>query len=314
MSTVTPLVLDDDLDFEKYLADHETERHAEKVRPVSDFTDLAFERLTNGVAVTGEPLPWNKTADKFRFRSGELTIWAGVNGNGKSLVMGQVALWLDSPVVIASMEMKPEATVARLLRQAAGREDPTRQYVDAIVRELSGKLYIYDHVGTVQQNSVLGLCHYAAKEKGVKHVFIDSLVKCGLGVDDYNAQKNFVNRLAEAAKEHDIHIHLVVHIRKGNAETDIPDKFDIKGAGEITDLADNVLIIARNQSKEKAKRNNDKAYDMDKPDGFIRVAKQRHGEWEGLWGFWWDEKSQQWSSRNNAGALPWPHPGWKWKC
>ena len=52
---------------------------------------------------------------------------------------------------------------------------------------------------------------------------IDSLVKCGVGVDDYNAQKKFVDALCWAAKQHKVHIHLVNHIRKGNNETEIPD-------------------------------------------------------------------------------------------
>ena len=68
-----------------------------------------MEILVNGVNSVGDKLPWVKTHNMFRFREGELTIWAGVNGNGKSLVMGQTALWLmrHTPVLIASMEMSP---------------------------------------------------------------------------------------------------------------------------------------------------------------------------------------------------------------
>lgn len=304
------LVFDNaDLDFEKYLVQHEQQRHAEKVRPATEFFDLAMDRLENGVKLVGDPMPWEKTLDRFRFRPGETTIWAGVNGNGKSLVMGQTALWLGSKVVIASMEMLPEATLARMLRQACAVSVPTRNYAQSIVEQLKGKIWIYDHIGTIEQESMLGMCHYAAKELGIDHIMIDSLVKCGIGTDDYNGQKRFVDKLTAIAKEHNVHIHLVVHMRKGHRETDVPDKFDVKGAGEITDLADNVLIIARNQSKEEQRRlkrikGEELSVEDDKtPDAFIRIAKQRHGEYEGLMGFWWHEDSQQWVDRYHGSPM-----------
>lgn len=295
--------LPEDLDFEQYLDSYESQRHAEHVRDITDYAEDAWEYLQAGGAKSGETLPWAKTADEFRFRDGELTIWAGVNGNGKSLVMGQTAIWLESPVVIASMEMQPRITTARILRQACAVGNPTYDYYQKALKALTGKLYIYDHVGQVSEEAMLGLCHYAGKERGIKHVMIDSLVKCGIGTDDYNAQKRFVDKLSQAAKDHNIHVHLVVHVRKGSRETDLPDKFDIKGAGEITDLADNVLIISRNQSKEEKARLG-KETDSGEPDGFIRVAKQRNGEWEGNKGFFWNAQAQQWCEDQRALAVP----------
>jgi len=302
------LELGDNIDFEKYLESHEENKHGQHIRPMSDFIESAMDRLHDGVSITGVPMPWDKTTDKFRFRDSELTIWAGINGNGKSLVMGQCALWMakDSPVCIASMEMPPTATVARILRQACGSDVPSRAYGKKLTQYLDKCFFIYNQVGTVSRDAILGAIHFAAKERGVKHFMIDSLVKCGLGTDDFNGQKNFVDQLANVAKEHKIHVHLVVHIRKGQSETDVPDKFDIKGAGEITDLADNVLIVSRNLRKEKLRREN-KEFDEESPDSFIRVAKQRHGEWEGNFGFWWHEKSQQWISKQVPMSMPYPN-------
>jgi len=283
-----------------------------------DFKDATKNRIQQGVKVYGDAMPWDKTGDKFRFRPGEVTIWAGVNGNGKSLVMGQCASWLmrHTGVLIASMEMKPEATMARMIRQAAGNETPSSSYMDKFF-DAAHKLWIYDQLDTVQADRILGLCHYAATECGVKHIMIDSLVKCGLGTDDYTKQKEFVDKLCWVAKRYDIHVHLVVHMRKGANEQEIPDKFSVKGAGEITDLCDNLLIVARNLKKARkireAKRTPEGAKIIDEdtakePDGFLRVAKQRHGEWEGMWGFWWHEESQQWIPQQGRGPLPWPSP------
>ena len=76
---------------------------------------------------------------------------------------------------------------------------------------------------------------------GCKHIVIDSLMKCGIGEEDYQAQGDFVDKLCWIAKKYDVHIHLVHHMRKGRSEDDIPDKFDVKGASRITDMVDNLF-------------------------------------------------------------------------
>ncbi len=76
------------------LLDFVGKQESQSIRPSSDFKDSTIQRLKNGIAVYGDPMPWMKTRHDFRFRPSEVTIWAGVNGNGKSLVMGMCALWL----------------------------------------------------------------------------------------------------------------------------------------------------------------------------------------------------------------------------
>lgn len=291
-----------DIDFEKYLDN--TDEIAQKVQSPNDFLEKILDRLAGNMLHVGDCLPWAKTWDKFRFREGELTIWAGVNGNGKSLVMGQCALFFQSPVVIASMEMLPEATMARMVRQATGTPNPTEDYVQHVVKELEGHIWLFNQVGTVREKALFGMIKYCARELKVKHIMIDSLVKCGLGVDDYNSQKNFVDKLTALAKEEKVHIHLVVHMRKLASERDTPDKHSIKGAGEISDLADNVIIVSRNTI--------DADNNSTSPTGFLRIAKHRHGEWEGNWGFWFHEASQQWIAKPGGHALPWPGPNQVW--
>ena len=42
----------------------------------------------------GVTMPWPKTHNSFKFRPGEVTLYAGSNGGGKSLITGQIALGL----------------------------------------------------------------------------------------------------------------------------------------------------------------------------------------------------------------------------
>ena len=43
---------------------------------------------------------------------------------------------------------------------------------------------------------------------------LDSLMKCGIAEDDLNGQKAFLNKIAVAARDLDIHIFLVAHSTK----------------------------------------------------------------------------------------------------
>jgi len=286
-----------DIDYATFIGQQE----AQELRPASDFIDELTARLNGEYGEAGLCLPWSKTHELVRLRPGEVSIWAGINGHGKSMVLGQVAAWLmlDTRIVIASMEMKPEATLARMVRQVSGYKNPTDEFVDFFIARSNDRLWIYDQLDTVESDRIIGMIWYAANELDVQHVIIDSLMKCGIKTDDYNAQKTFVDRLCWTAKTLNVHIHLVHHMRKGEREGTPPDKFDIRGASEITDLADNVFIVHRNKDKEaKLERGEDVADNL--PDASLTISKQRHGEWEGRVALWFDRRSQSFSGAPRA--------------
>ena len=93
-------------------------------------------------------------------------------------------------------------------------------------------------------------------------------------------------------------------MRKGESETKIPDKFDVKGAGELTDLVDNVMIVHRNKAKERRAEANE-TVDHYEPDATLTVAKQRHGEWEGRINLYFHRDSQQYVPNPDMGAMVW---------
>lgn len=279
-----------DQDFLDLLAEQESQF----VSPASDFIDLAVDAFELEEQMPGLKLPWNKTHDKFALRQGEVTLWAGINGHGKTELLGQIcALTLPaSKWLIASLEMPVRDTVKRLVRHMAGIANPTANFIKALMDTTQGHLWIYDQIDTVPADRMIAMVHYAASKLGVEHIIIDSLVKCGMAVDDYNAQKHFVDKLCWAARHHDIHIHLVHHVRKSEREGRIPDKFDIKGAGEITDLVNNVCIVHRNKDKE-AKRREGKPVNRYEPDAALIVAKQRYNGIEENFKLYFDAESHQ---------------------
>lgn len=281
------------IDFDAY---KETEIIRNRVREKSEFTDEVnhyFETRSHGIV--GDKLPFNKTDQLIGLRKAEVSIWAGENGSGKSMMLGQLKLGLlaqNKKVLTASLEMQPYKTLARMARQATGKSMPSRSDLEAFSAWKMDMGYLYDHVGRLEAWQAVSLCRYSAKELGINHIIIDSMMKCVRGEDDYNGQKDFVDSLCDVAKETNLHIHLVHHLRKSGEGDKIAEKKDIKGSGIITDLVDNVFLIARNRKKEKETEVN-MLPDNTKPDTYLVCAKQRNGEWEGTLGFWFDRKSQQ---------------------
>lgn len=246
-------------------------------------------------------LPWKKTHGDFHFRPAEVTLWAGINGHGKSQVVGQLSHSLAAQnqlVTVASLEMPPPKTMARMSRQAFGGEQPTIDYLKRYGKWTDGKLWLYDHMGSVKPKTMLAVIRYAVAKFGVQHFIIDNLMKCGIQEDAYGEQKEFVDSLCVIAKDTGCHIHLVLHVKKGRSEDDLPNKFDIKGSGSITDLVDNVFIVWRNKSKE-AKERAGEGFELDDPDCLLLLVKQRHGEAEGTYRLYFDRNSLQYKEFHN---------------
>ena len=281
----------DDIDFASYLKDTDAKQ---KVKRATDFVSEAKASLRHIASGKRVFLPWTKCNESFEFRDGEMTLWSGQNGHGKTEVTTQVAMSLlgqDQKVCIASFEMKPVTTLQRMTRMWAGinlfaeefRNDAGNAEADKFFDEFgewSGdRLWFYDQFGSVNQETVYGLVKYCANELGITHVFIDSLMKCVKDEDDYNGQKSFVDQLCALAKDCDIHIHLVHHLKKPPKESEMPDKHDTKGSGSITDQIDNLFMVWRNKPKEDAgKAQGSKSTKITEPDCYLLCRKQRNYE------------------------------------
>jgi twinkle protein len=291
-----------DIDLSGFMQDTETH----KVRPAADFLDATIERFY-GERRTGARMPWVPLHGKFDLRAGETTVWAGVNGTGKTQLVLQVVQSLlrqESPVFVASFELTPDRTMQRMCRHAAGGDQPSIEFIRAFHRWTDARLWLFDHQGGFSGQKMLAVVRWVRANLPVKHVVIDSLMKLDIGPDDYSAQKTLINRLHSLSMELGLHIHLIAHARKSERETDRIDKFAIKGTSEIADQVDNIVLVNRNVAKERKLEEWEQEHrDFANPsadmqdvlkqwDAGLRVAKQRHGEWEGAVPLWLDRRAQ----------------------
>lgn len=287
------VLMDDDIDFDKYLKATDT---AEKVKSVRDFIAPVMHILSpKEESPKSIKLPFRDAW--FYFNPGEVTIWAGYNGAGKSAIQGQVIAEFASKgdkSCIASMEMKPARTLARICKQRSEKKEVSFEEVTQILTSLHETLWAYDQQGSVDKKRIIAVIKHCAEKLKCKHIAIDSLMKCIRGTEDYDGQKDFVNELTVVARDLNIHIHLVAHLKKPlDGSNKIPTRYDIKGAAEISDLADNVIIVWRNEKKEALRDSGKPVDDKADSDSILIIDKVRNGDWQGRVPLWFDRSSMK---------------------
>jgi len=255
---------------------------------------------------SGKSLGWIKTEDKFRIRSSELTILTGVSGHGKSMWLSQVVLAMmkqNTKCLIASLEMRPVLTLARMITQALGSPEPTDDYIRKFCERAKDKLYIYDQTGVTTSKDMIATLHYGKYILGVDVFIIDSLVKLDdVSEESLDAQRKVTNSLAVIARDLQVSIFLVAHSRKLKSEQEVPDATDLMGSSHIRNLCDNIICVWRNREKEKLVEvgKTPEAELKIIPDCKVFVQKQRNAQWEGSFNFWFDQKSLRYMESPNA--------------
>ncbi|MEX0385840.1 AAA family ATPase [Spiribacter onubensis] len=272
----------------------------------ADYADSVVELFHGQSKDVGVTMPW-RYGKGVILRRGEISLMAGINGHGKSEMAGMLALQAmeqGERVLVASMEFKPQKWIMRLTRQASALQLPSEDYIRAIHDWYQGRLWAFTATGTAKADRIIEVCQYALKRYGVRYFVIDNLAKCGFAEDDYNSQKKFVDRLTDFARDHDCHVQLCVHMRKSDTEDKVAGKFDVKGTGALTDMADTVFSLWRNKPKEEDRRlssiSGEPFDESEKPDAILKCVKQRNGDEEPSFALWFEKGSHQFIESHNA--------------
>ena len=286
------------------------------LRRASDFTEDVVRLFDpNGGAETGYTMPWAALRHRVRFRPGEVTVWSGASGDGKSQILSHCVVdWIDqgSRICLASLEMEPARSLWRMVRQATGVSFPTEDYTRATMGWLDAGLWVFDCVGKMGLDGLLDVFEYARRRHGCDQFVIDSLMRLGVSGDDYTTQEQTMFRVVDWAISSGVHVHFVAHTRKGDTKINQPPGTeDIKGAMEIGANAANIVTVWRNRRHEaeiqKAEASGDDAALVDlrnKPGVILTVAKQRNGDWEGRAGLWFNQENYRYRSSGDD-----PHHG-----
>ena len=222
-----------------------------------------------------DPLPKNRVMSGFvpmdyctgGFCGGQLSIWTGRRGEGKSTLDGQLmveAVNQGRAVCVYSGELPAVQFKRSLVTQIAGpknlkpvpdqrtgRTEYEPDDMDSIDRWLGGKFFLTDirQQTAHDEDYILSLFEYAKRRYGCSVFLVDNIMTTQLKgereLGHLGAQKEFVRRLCSFAKSQDVHVHMVAHPRKaGNGELSADD---IAGANEIGNLADKLFSVERQE-------------------------------------------------------------------
>ncbi|OOZ74851.1 hypothetical protein BOW50_12360 [Solemya velum gill symbiont] len=290
-----------DLDLDKY----KDASVVDKLRPAHTFSPDLKDRLYGKKQFEGVSLPWQKM-DGILLKTKQLSIWGGSNFSGKSSVLAQVAnhIALQVPVLKMSFEMEPGETLEKMCKMAAGCK-PSQEFIDYYLQQLNDKLWLLDHVGSLDHERVMGAAYVASNILGIKHIVIDSFMRLDIAPTDYDKQKIVINNLVWLAGALDVHIHLIAHFKKPADSRNTGDRHQVSGSSAITDLAHNCFLVWKNEEKAKKICSGDE-YNDDEPDTVITLDKYRSdGTKVNQWGLWFDPVSGQFCETSERRNIHW---------
>lgn len=209
------------------------------------------------------------------FFAGELSVWTGKRGIGKSTLLSWLLLGAVDQghrVCAYSGELDKAQFREWTYLQAAGpdhiqyREDPLTgkrlptvdpQAEEKISRWMRERFWLFDLERNTRHDpeAVLSQFAYAKMRYGADVFLVDNIMAVDFDRagdrDFYREQSRFTQALSAFAKRQHVHIHLVVHPRKsasGQAGEVTAD--DVHGSGDITNRADNVFFLTVRQTAE----------------------------------------------------------------
>lgn len=195
------------------------------------------------------------------FILGQISVWSGLNGSGKSAFLNQQILEYIKQgykVMLFSGELMDYSIKNILYRLIAGEkylelsQNGTYYYLKnegvkrAIDDYIGDRLLVYNNKFGAKPKEIIDTIKTAKEKMGVQIVILDNLMTLNLKELNYNkyeAQSEFAKMIANLSKELEVHIHVVMHPTK---TTGYLRKNDISGSADLSNAVDNVFIIHRN--------------------------------------------------------------------
>lgn len=217
------------------------------------------------------------------FFAGELSVWTGKRGVGKSTILGQLLLEaVDQGHVVCaySGELPKEQFREWIFLQAAGPEHivyqtdmPTGKQLavadpmaDKLISEwMDERFWLFDLERNTRHDpeTILRQFEYAKMRYNADVFLVDNIMSVdfdGYSDRDFNrVQSKFTQMLVTFSKRKKVHTHLVVHPRKSTSDKNSKvSSDDVSGSGDITNRADNVFFLTTHlvdseKSKPEAK-------------------------------------------------------------
>ncbi|CAB4477264.1 uncharacterized protein OCT59_016393 [Rhizophagus irregularis] len=185
-------------------------------------------------------------------RPGEITIFTGPTGTGKTTILSQLSLdYCRSGIstLWGSFEIPNVRLAKKMLQQFAGKDltKHPEEFADLAEKFQQLPMYFLKFYGSTEISTIIDAMDHAIHAFDVRHIVIDNLqfmtADQGRYIDRWELHDRILSSLRRVATEKNVHITIVVHPRKDDKE--LLDVSSIFGTAKVTQEADNVIILQR---------------------------------------------------------------------
>ena len=245
-----------------------------------------WESIVAQEDVKSIPYPWSCLNDMtFGFREKELVTITSGSGMGKSQIVRELEHYLlgatDDNIGILALEedipktalgiMSIEANQTLHLSREFSREDKKVFWDNTLG---TGRIYMFDHWGSTNEDNLLSRIRYMAKGLDCKWIILDHLsivVSDQENGDERKAIDSIMTKLRQLVQETGVGLFLVSHLRRpsGKAHEDGGQisLAELRGSAAIAQLSDMVIGLERDQQNQDAQVRNTTT---------VRILKNRY--------------------------------------
>ena len=213
------------------------------------------------------------------FRPGELTIFTGPTGSGKTTVLSQMSLdycFQGVKTLWGSFEIKHTRLARIMIQQVAAQslfhndgnaegseveesESSDSQNNKLIIKEdvinqaqkilQNSPIFFMDYFGSTPLETILESMNSAVRDHQIQHIVLDNLQFMLSGqhsgsFDKFDVTDRTVSALRSFATNKNVHITLVIHPRKELDDTPL-GLASVSGTAKATQEADNVIVLQK---------------------------------------------------------------------
>jgi len=239
------------------------------IRPASDFQGLVL-RPPQRTSTDCSFAFWNQ---KTPLWDNQLVVLVAGSGVGKTTFARALALGLmesGRKVGWIGLEETVEEAIFRFVGMAAGIEVHARPSYAGITEEQrlalsqadkvitgSGRLELFDHFGSLDEDSILNRMDYMVRSLGCDFLFLDHLTILGSGLaQDTRHLDAMVTRIRSFIAATKCTVVAINHLNRGSSSTKnmedggIPELHDIRGSHSIVQLADTIWALGRKRGDQ----------------------------------------------------------------
>ena len=252
----------------------------------------------------GYPLPWDIDLQKMTMglRKGELVVLTAGTGVGKTTFVRQIAHHMGVNLGLKVGMMMLEENVKRTAKGLMSIECGKRLHINrkAVSQEEykavfdrtlgTGRFIFHEHFGSIEGDNLLNKMRYMAVGEGCDFIILDHVSIAISGLDGDNERKMIdvlMTTMRSLVEETGVGLVVISHLRRTDGqpheEGGVTSLSQLRGSHAISQLADTVIGLERNQQAEGKEKNLVR----------VRLLKCRWTGETGIAGYLWFNKETE---------------------